>query len=128
MKTHIVISIFIIVILTGCATTPTKEQLASIGYGNPLTIDYQKAIKDYFEISLFDPFSAQYKFETPGEYWAKEPPLLGSRLYAGYGVPVSVNAKNRYGAYVGYQKYIFIFRDDKIIKVITPSELRLMKR
>lgn len=111
-----------------CATAPTSEEISKIGYGEPLTIDYKADIKAYFEQSLVDPFSAHIKYEEPRTYWLKAPPLLGGGLIAGYGVPVQVNAKNRMGGYVGWRPYLFIFRNDHLIKILTPEDLEFVKQ
>ena len=109
--------------LVGCATMPTQQEIASLDYGVPLTVDYQQAIKNYLGDVLFDPYSAIYEFKEPRIYWYKEVPLMGGTMYSGYLVSVKVNAKNRMGGYVGKQRYNFIFKNNEIIKVIGPDEL-----
>jgi hypothetical protein len=47
-------------LLAGCMmgtqySPPTQQQLATTGYGAPLTIDYKNAIKAYFLDKLKDP-------------------------------------------------------------------------
>jgi hypothetical protein len=39
-----------------------------------------------------------------------------------------VNGKNSYGAYVGFQPYLFIFRDNKILYVFGPTSFETLKR
>jgi len=113
--------------MSGCATMPTKEEIAKLDYGAPLTVGYEKTIKAYFEKVLFDPYSVQYKFEPPQQRWFKEPPMVGGRLYAGYLVIVWVNAKNRFGGYVGTQKHGFLFKNNQFIKVFQPEEFESMR-
>ncbi|MBM3319805.1 MAG: hypothetical protein FJY73_03910 [Candidatus Eisenbacteria bacterium] len=115
-------------LMVSCATMPTQQEIDSLDYGRPLTIDYQTAIRTYFERVLFDPYSAHYEFGSPQRMWVKEPPLLGGRLYAGYMVAVGVNAKNRFGGYVGMQEYGFLFKNDEVVKILQPEEMRLLKR
>ena len=118
-------------LINGCSTMPTREEISKLDYGAPLTIDYEKTFKDYFEKALFDPYSAQYKFEPPQQYWYKPsvfyggPLLSRGPLYAGYMVIVWVNAKNRFGAYVGMKKHGFLFKDNELIKVIQPEEFEM---
>ena len=81
----------------------------------------------YFDDVLFDPYSAQYEFEFPQRYWFKESALAGGRLYAGYLVRVSVNAKNRFGGYVGKKMYGFLIQDERIIKVLDEYDLSRLK-
>lgn len=116
-----------ILLVSGCATMPTQQEINSLNYGSPLTIDYQSVIRNYFEKVLFDPYSAHYNFGNPQTYWFKEPPLLGGRLYAGYMVFVGVNAKNRMGGYVGMKEYGFLFKDNQIIKILQPEDISLMR-
>lgn len=128
-NTFLVGSLVLILLLvsSGCATMPTQQELSNLDYGSPLTIDYQTVIKNYFNKVLFDPYSAHYNFGNPRQYWYKEAPLLGGKLYAGYIVFVGVNAKNRMGGYVGVKEYGFLFKNNQIIKIIEPEELSLMR-
>ena len=118
----------IVFVLAGCATMPTAEEIAQLDYGQPITVDCQTAVKDHFRRVLFDPYSAQYEFQEPRQFWFKESPLLGGRLYAGYMVFVGVNAKNRLGGYVGMQDYGFLFKNDEIIRVLEPGEVTMLKQ
>lgn len=110
-------------LFSGCATVPpSASDIASIGYGAPLTIDWQAAIKQWFLGYLKDPLTAQYIFAHPPQQgWARKPPIEGSQLLLGYAVLVRVNAKNSYGAYIGFQPYLFIFRNNQIVYVFGPQ-------
>ena len=114
------------VLLSGCATPPSEQQLSNIDYGAS-PINYESAIKKYFEDSLFDPYSAHYDFELPEQMWVKDSPLRGGRLSAGYMVRVGINAKNRLGGYTGKKMYGFIIKDERIIKVMDEFELQNLK-
>jgi len=122
-----IISGLLILLVAGCATMPTQQEIANLNYGAPLTIDYQSVIRNYFDKVLFDPYSAHYNFGNPQTYWLKQPPLLGGGLYAGYMVFVGVNAKNRMGGYVGMKEYGFLFKDNQIIKILQPEDISLMR-
>lgn len=39
----------------------------------------------------------------------------------GYQVLALINGKNGYGAYIGFQPYLFIFRDNRILYVFGPT-------
>jgi hypothetical protein len=118
MKKKVFIAAFAgLVLLAGCVTPPTAEERASFDYGPPPK-NHEATIKKYFSDLLFDPYSAQYEFEPPKQQWIKEAPLAGGRTYVGHLVRCSVNAKNRFGAYVGKKQYGFIIKDERIIKVI----------
>ena len=126
MKAHIALLLTVLVILSGCATPPSQEQISSLDYGSQPQI-YEATIKKHFDGVLFDPYSAHYDFEPPQKYWVKDAPLMGGKLYAGYFVRVGVNAKNRMGGYVGKKMYGFIIKDDRIIKVMDEFELQNMR-
>jgi len=126
MKAHIALLLAVLVILGGCATPPSQEQISSLDYGSPPQ-NYEATIKKYFDGVLFDPYSAHYDFESPQQYWVKDAPLMGGKLYAGYFVRVGVNAKNRMGGYVGQKMYGFIIKDERIIKVMDEFDRQNMR-
>ena len=126
MKAHIALLLAILVILGGCATPPSQEQISSLDYGSPPQ-NYEATIKKHFDNVLFDPYSAHYDFEPPQQYWVKDAPLMGGKLYAGYFVRVGVNAKNRMGGYVGKKMYGFIIKDERIVKVMDEFDLQNMR-
>jgi len=115
-----------VVLLSGCAgtTMPTRAERKNIDYGAPLSIDYESSIKNYFDKSLFDPYSAHYSFSSPETCCLKEGLLSGGRQYVGYLVVVGVNAKNRMGAYVGMQEYGFLFKNNRLVKVLKSGQLQ----
>jgi len=126
MKNVITLLLPILLLLSGCATPPSQEQIADLDYGAPPQ-NYEATIKKYFENVLFDPYSAHYDIEPPQQYWVKDAPLMGGKLYAGYFVRVGVNAKNRLGGYVGKKMYGFIIKDERIIKVMDEFDLQNMR-
>jgi hypothetical protein len=111
------------VYLTGCATNPpvfTSQQLATAHYGQPLTIDWQAAVKGWFLKKVTDPLSAQYTFNGPPHKGYIHTALNGT-IFA-YFTVVRVNAKDSYGAYIGFLPYLFIFKNNHIIKVAKPGQ------
>jgi hypothetical protein len=111
-----------VVFFSSCATAPSPEQITAVGYGEPLTIDWQGAVKNWFFSDLKDPVSAQYIFpRQPKPGYAHKPPIEGGGLMVGYQVLALVNGKNGYGAYIGFQPYLFIFRDNQILYVFGPT-------
>jgi len=78
-------------LFASCAGTITQPQ--------PYPKNYQAKIKEYMDMSLFDGSTARYRFPKVPQL---TPSLLGGKQYS---VPFSVNAKNRYGAYVGFKPY-----------------------
>ncbi len=116
----------LIVMLVGCATVPSQEELSRLDYG-PSPARYEETIKKYFDGVLFDPYSAHYDFESPRQWYVKDSPLMGGQIFAGYLVRVGVNAKNRLGGYAGKKVYGFIINKEQIVKVMQPHELENMR-
>jgi hypothetical protein len=118
--------------LTGYADNPpypTPQQIATADYGAPLTIDWHAAIKGWFlrrgKYPWFlkivnDPLSAQYIFKRPPEKGYTQTVLRGTMF--GYCTIVEVNAKDSSGAYTGFLRYLFVFKNNHIIKVGGPGE------
>lgn len=106
---------------SGCATIdPNSPEIAAAaakaGFGEPPAATWQETIKDFMELRLKDPSSAQYKFGTPEKGWITKPPISGGGLdLTGWMVAVAINAKNSYGGYTGYKDYRFLWRDGRII-------------
>lgn len=93
-----------------CANPPpTAEELARADYGSPPT-DYKRTIATFLAQNLKDPPSAPVEFLNPPKNawtnWSRE-------LIVGYGVCVSVNARNSYGAYTGTKLYYFLIKNDR---------------
>ena len=107
------------VFLVGCAASPpTAEELAKADYGTPIT---QQAAQDkalsWLKVVLKDPSSAQYEWGTVQQGWARTAPIEGGELVWGYRLDAKVNAKNSFGAYIGYKPYFFMFRNGELDSV-----------
>lgn len=100
--------------LFGCAAMykPTPEQERNADYGT-YPEKYQEIIKDYFSITLKDPYSAVYSdWKGPTKGW-----ISGmDGVSFGYRACVNVNAKNSLGGYVGIRQYLFVINNDTIVK------------
>lgn len=98
--------------LSGCATLPTAEEVAAADFGSEPT-DHEEIVRTYYGNTLRDPDSAQYRTITnPRQYW------LGDRFNGaqyGYLVCVTLNAKNAYGAYVGYKTDGLLIRNGTVV-------------
>ena len=112
--------------LIGCATTNklTPAQLASADYGM-YPENYEQLVRDHFQHILFDPYSAQYEFEAPITGYTRKALILGGGPDKyGYIVTVYINAKNRFGGYVGSRKYQFLIKNGRIIQnIFLPEQL-----
>lgn len=105
--------------LSACASAPTSQELSAANYGT-YPSDYEVIIKSYLMSTLKDPSSAQYNgFTQPRSYWIGGG--LTPRMY-GYMVCVTLNAKNSYGAYVGFQTDLFLIRDGTVIQYVPKAD------
>lgn len=110
-------------LLSGCATAPTTQELASADYGEPPR-NYEVVIHQYFDSTLKDPASVQYKEITvPQRDWIRDAPVEGFKMHFGWMVRATINAKNSYGGYTGFQTYIFLFRGEQLIETVTPQTI-----
>lgn len=112
--------VFLLLVVSGCATVPTSTQLASADYGS-YPNNYQEIVTNYYSQILFDPYSAHYR-------WIKEPysgyfSAFGQFKF-GYIVHVGINAKNRMGGYVGEQQEALLIKNGVVIDRMPLSMIR----
>lgn len=102
---------------SGCASLlnpqPTLAEIQSADYGTQPPDNYEKIIKECLDRSLYDPYSAHYRYGKPWKGWEK---IIGEKAFYGYYVDIAVNAKNGFGAYTGDTFYRFNFFNGKIVK------------
>ena len=96
------------------ATRPSPTELASAYFGEPLSAaEAQGTIEHFMRSVLKDPDSAQY------EGWTEPRKAWVTRVFRGsaYGwlVSCSINAKNSYGAYTGFQRRWFLFQNGALL-------------
>jgi hypothetical protein len=116
--------------IAGCAALSDKWTVKTVvaTASGEAPEKYAETIKAHFENSLKDPFSAQYRnFTAPKKYvnettvTTQSPTLINVNGYATktlthcWLVTVDVNAKNSYGAYIGWKTHVFLFRGESII-------------
>lgn len=98
-----------LLMMTGCAT-PTSAELERADYGS-YPKNFESTIRAHLRSQLKDPDSAQITFlNSPKSGWYS----LGGLKY-GYVVCARINAKNSFGAYVGYRPAYFMIRNDIVI-------------
>lgn len=113
MKPYIVAAtLWAALVLAGCASAPEPGQVAAADIG-PLPSNYQEVVKAYYAETLFDPYSAVFVFKAgPFRGYA------GNRIEGaniGWIVCGTLNAKNRYGAYVGAKPFLAVMRYDRVV-------------
>lgn len=99
------LAVIVLLSLAACASggRPTPEQLANESFAE-CPANYQEIIKAQLGRTLIDPYSAVYRFSQPEKYVAEGK--------FGQFVLVGLNAKNRYGGYVGeVEMHFMCFRD-----------------
>lgn len=105
------ISVLFFVLISGCVTPISPEQITSADYGK-VPSNYQDSVKGHMESLLFDPYSAHYRFiGDPIKGYAYVSGTLNPPVF-GHLVTVGINAKNRMGGYVGETPYTFLFKDE----------------
>ncbi len=104
--------------LIGCATIPkpTMEQIEAADCG-AFPLNYEDAIKGVISPHLLDPYSAMFTFTRPLKGWND----MGSKPIYGWVVCGTVNAKNRFGGYVGVKPFYTMIRNDTVIRLVTPG-------
>jgi hypothetical protein len=109
-------------VLAGCATAPTSEQLAMANYGTPIEqADAEQRAKNYLQTALKDPYSAQIRWAPVERGWMREAPIHGGALKFGYILNAGINAKNSYGGYTGEKAYRFLFINGNLESVYGES-------
>lgn len=101
----------LILFISGCATTsgPTQNEMRNAQfYGKPTEQEARSKIDRYLEKTLFDPYTAKVRCDSPSEKaWIKD--NVFNPPHYGYLVHCEINAKNRMGGYVGLKDYWFLF-------------------
>ena len=103
-------SLFVAVLVGGCASRPTQQEMSAADYGSYPT-DYEQIIRSYMQRTLKDPESARYEFlNQPQTAWTS----MGGKKY-GYAVCAYINAKNSFGGYVGNRLSYFLIKNSQVI-------------
>ena len=113
----------LVLALSGCvAMAPNAEELNKADYGKePDPAFYRPFIEKALKADLFDPFSAVVEIgEKHEKGWCRiQEPMFQVRFIYGWRVCARVNAKNRFGGYVGWHGYSFFFRGTECVATTT---------
>lgn len=104
----------LLVLAVGCVKPLPQAEIDSADYG-PFPMNYQQIVENSLKANLFDPYSAVISVRSPERRYFKAP--FSSEAKFGWGNYVTMNAKNRYGAYVGERKYIYLIKDGRLIEL-----------
>lgn len=110
--------------IAGCASAPSREQIGSADYGNPMSpSDCLRVAQQAIASQLKDPSSAQFRNEIPCHTgYSNNVPLLGKSAQFGYIQDGEVNGKNSFGGYVGFRPYHALMRNGStVVSCITDA-------
>jgi hypothetical protein len=107
--------------IAGCAQGPSPRESADANYGAPLSINYRETIRDQMDPTFFYWRTAQYRFSEPYPGWFQDPEELGGKIHFGYKIDVLINARMPNGKYIGFKPYMFLFRDNMLIRELSPE-------
>ena len=123
-KKNILISISVLLLMIGCAEAPSVDEIAVANYGPaPDGVQAMLAGKNQISKTLIDPYSAVIKCGVPVKGWLNS----AFKNYFGYMMGCTVNAKNRFGGYVGEKEVYFWIRDNGMTEIAPPFKFQPMK-
>lgn len=107
--------VFTLILFLGCAAAPrpTASQLANADYG-PYPSNYEQIIKDIISPILIDPYSAVLNLNAPKQGYNN---MVDGIIY-GWNVCGTVNAKNRFGGYVGPKPIYAMIKNGAVVRLI----------
>lgn len=114
-------AIVLVGMIAGCAQGPSPRETADADYGAPLSIEYKEAIRDHMDPIFFYFRTAQYRFTKPYPGWFRDPEEIGGEIHYGYKVDALINARKPNGKYIGFQPYMFLFRNNRLIRELSPE-------
>ena len=114
-------AIVLVGMIAGCAQGLSHRETADADYGAPLSIDYRETIRHHMDPLFFYWGTAQYKFTKPYPGWFRDPEELGGKIHYGYKVDVLINARAPNGKYIGFKPYMFLFRDNFVVRELSPE-------
>ena len=100
------------VVLAGCQTGVSKEELESTNYG-PKPARYREVVLDYLNPRIPDPKAAIITFRTEPKQMVQRETMFRNRQW-GWAVCVWINENHPRG-YQGIYPMTFFFRDEKIV-------------
>ena len=115
-KLLMILGIFLLTISCASTSRPSPEQINSADCG-PFPSNYQELIKGALNPSLLDPYSAIYSFAEPQKGWNN----MGSEPIYGWTVCGTVNAKNRFGGYVGIRPFYSMINNGVVVRFISEA-------
>ena len=104
---------FFVLLITGCASAPSEEEIANAYYGKDHSqSECERIVESVLSSSLKDPGSAQWQHGSCYKGWSSS---LTSGKNFGWILRGSVNGKNSYGGYTGFSAYQAVIRDNRLV-------------
>ena len=108
----VVVVVAIIFLMTGCAVVPSTKSSDA----GPYPSNYYMLVKNWMGGALFDPYSVrdlEITLPTKGALWHG---LLSGGSLPAWTICVSLNAKNRLGAYTGWSTIVLFIRNNIVVE------------
>lgn len=115
----VVLAAGLLPLIHGCATPISAERLANADYGPPPPANYKEQVENRIKRNLLDPTSPLFEMGEPSKGYTRESPMFNTSEMFGWKVCGTVNAKNRFGGYVGRVPFFALFRHDNLMYVMT---------
>ncbi|MGX9831179.1 hypothetical protein ACH30J_04585 [Enterobacter hormaechei subsp. xiangfangensis] len=113
-------------LLAGCAYNPSPVEISQCNAGFPPEgTAYQGDIVNTIKVNLKDPDSARFNFDAPRKVWINAD-MSHADVRCGYFVGTTVNAKNSFGGYTGWEPIAAIWNNGTVI-TLAPAVFDNMK-
>ena len=114
-----------LVMLLAAAALAAAPMPVPVDYGAPVAYAESVRIGEAFvREDLADPDSAKFKWPFSFVAFSEKVPMF--KRTTGYATCLTYNAKNAYGAYVGYRQYRITIRNGNVIDFAKVSDLRFV--
>lgn len=116
-SSQIICITFTAILLSACASGPSKGQLKNADFGRNMTPDECVSIaENTISNTLKDPNSAQFRNQQCFKgYWSSAP-IIGMSVAFGWVQKGEVNSKNSFGGYVGFRPYQVLIRNGQVVR------------
>ncbi|QYM80268.1 hypothetical protein K0B96_06545 [Horticoccus luteus] len=108
-------------LFAGCASPTFSTEQIEANVTEPTPSAVETKVRDFMELRLKDPASAEYKVGTP----EKTVLTTAGKPTFGWKVSVLINGKNSYGGYTGFEGYAFFFVHDQIVSYQDPEMAKM---
>ena len=105
--------IIMAILMTGCASAPTEDDIRNADYGLEVTASSCISIAQRFiKNKMKDPNSAQFSGVQCYKGWEGNVPIVGVPATYGYRFVGEINARNSFGGYTGFSPFSGIVKND----------------